>query len=132
MSDASLAMQESVRERLVNASALTDRVPASNILDSHSRPEVLPCVIIGEGYTAFEDFHAIAFLDLHVWTKEEATVANKRIAGAIRDALKAGPWAIADHICHDMRMERARFMREPDEMLAHGVLTIRAIVQETA
>lgn len=132
MSDPSLSMQASVRARLINASAVTNLVPATNILDQSGLPERLPGIIIGDGQTAYNDFHSVAYLDLHLWTREIGTVQSKQIAEAIRQAIKYPPWSVADHVCHDLRVENCRFLRDPDHQLAHGVVTIRGILQEVA
>jgi hypothetical protein len=44
----SLQLQQAIRAALVNSTAVTALVPASNIYDRSKRPEVFPCVVLGE------------------------------------------------------------------------------------
>jgi hypothetical protein len=134
MTEPSLALQKTIRARLIAAGAVTALVPADAIFDRSARPERYPCIIIGEGYSdyadRFESFHDATVSDLHIWTEEAGLIGAKAIAGAIRAALQDGPWAVDDHLCTNLTVARARFLRDPDGMHAHGVVTIEAILQE--
>ena len=132
----SLALQSLIGSRLAADPALLALVPAGNIVDASDRPSVFPAVFIGEGQEAPADEVARRYLDafstLHVWTKEPGHVAAKSIAGAIRRALKPRPWHVPGYHVHDLRFEGARFLRDPKGELAHGVVTIAALMEELA
>src|SRR5690606_20915740 len=51
MMEPSLALQKAIRARLIGTPAVTALVPAANMLDKNSRPEVFPSIIIGEAQT---------------------------------------------------------------------------------
>ena len=138
MTEPTLDLQKAVRLALVASSDVTALVPASVILDRNLRPEVFPCILIGEGHAMPSDGLARvrhrAFLDLHVWTNEDDLASCKRIVGAIRDALKnVGP--LDNFATADLRVTFVRFLREHDEDKAHGahghgVVTIEAELVE--
>lgn len=134
--DPSLAMQKALRARLVAASAVTALVPAANILDKNNRPEVFPSIIIGEGQTVpgegiMRQRH-VTFGDLHIWHAEPGLVQSKAVAGAIRQALVAPLYDVDWYKVADLRIISTRFMRDPDGIHSHGVVSIEAQLVEVA
>ncbi len=138
MSDPSLALQAMMIARLTADAATTALVPAANILDRNHRPEQFPAIIIGEGQAIFGDnvqdsYHDQAFADLHIWTKEIGFEAGKATAGAIKAALRTGPWAIPGYRAINVRATQARYLRDPELSagpISHVVLTVQALVIE--
>jgi hypothetical protein len=134
MMEASLAVQKAIRARLVDTTELLQLVPAENIFDRHHRPERFPCVILGQAFALYPDyldvFHTSVTADVNVWTDQPDMVDVKTIAAAVREALWQGPWSVDDHHCVNLRMEAARFLRDPDGIHGHAVLTIEVILQE--
>jgi hypothetical protein len=128
----SLALQQAVGARLAASASVTALVPADGIFDRSGRPELDRCIIIGEGQSVFEDFYGTAYATLHVWVKEAGLAISKEIAGACRDALKEHPWSLAGYFTHDLRVTNTHFMRDSQGEYSHGVVTVRAIVQERA
>lgn len=133
---ANLALQKSVRGRLIATPGCTDLVPEQNILDRHARPAPDPSIIIGEGQSL--DAGRIArnvqqiVLDLHIWKKEPSTEGSKRIAGAIRTALRAALPAVDGYTFTDCHVAGERFLRDPDGETSHGVVTVQAFASEAA
>ena len=129
-----LALQALLGARLTADAALLTLVPAEHVLDGHGLPSVFPSVFIGEGQEVPADEVARRYFDttatLHVWTREPGHVAAKEIAGAIRRAVRSGPWIMPGHVCLDLRFEGARFMRDPKGDLAHAIVTIAAVIEE--
>jgi hypothetical protein len=131
-----IALQKAVRARLVGSPQVVETVPATSILDRNERPAPSPSIIIGEGQS-IDEGESISrsltrvYMDLHVWKKEDSTAGVKAVAGAIRSAMKYGPWPDVDgfHIA-DCYTQAARFMRDPDGETSHAVVTISAKVQE--
>jgi len=136
MTEPSLDLQKALRARLVASSAVTSLVPATAILDRNARPAPDPSIIIGEGQTLPDDGIARnrheVFADLHVWKTEAGLSGCKLIVGAIRDALADGFWTFDHFHVVDMMIAGTRFLRDPDGQHSHGVMTIRARVQEIA
>lgn len=133
---AALALQKAVRTRLTSYAAVAALVPADNIIDRHARPEVFPCIVMGEDQEIGEDVtltrhHLRVFATLHVWHRETGLTGVKAIAGAIRDAVKAGfPELDTPYRRVDIRYEGARFLRDPDGVTAHGVVTLEALIED--
>ena len=130
MIDASLAVQKCIVGRLAAAAI----VPVNHVLDKTGRPERFPCVIVGPAFTLFPDyadsFHIETTADVHIWTEDDNLASVKKLTGAAREALWLGPWHIDGHSCVNLRVQQARFMRDPDGIHAHAVLTVTAILQE--
>ena len=138
MSEPILALQAAIRARLVATSAVTALCPANNILDMNQRPNVSPVILIGEGQTLPGDDLARrnreTYLDFHIWTIEPGTALSKQIAGAVRDCLEDTVWTglVSGLAIADMRIAMTRFMRDPDGVHAHAVMTICARTLELA
>ncbi|KAF0136868.1 MAG: hypothetical protein FD152_845 [Xanthobacteraceae bacterium] len=140
MTEPSLAIQAAIRARLIADSNVTALVPADRIFDGRWRTERMPCIIIGEGNVLYSDeyesFHEETYLDVHVWTEGEDFTAAKRIADAIRRAIKSAPWVAAGFIVHGITVTKARFLRGKgtDAALAntHAVISVDAVLQEAS
>jgi hypothetical protein len=133
MTEPSLALQATIRTRLIAAAPVTALVPAINIFDRNRRPEVFPCVVIGDGQSIFADnidtFADRACADLHVWVQEDSLTGGKAIVGAIRDALQDGPSIVAGFLCTSLRVTGARFMRDKTGEYSHCIVSVEAILQ---
>jgi hypothetical protein len=132
----SLDLQKAIRARLVAAGAVTALVPASSILDSSGIPRTFPCILLGEAQTLPDDGLARnrheVHADLHIWQTEDGTVGSKQIAGAIRDALAYGRWTLDHYHVADLYVASTRFMRDPDGLHSHAVMTLSARLVELA
>lgn len=134
---ADLATQKAVRDRLVATLAVTALVPAASITDVNERPAPDPSIIIGEGQTLegnqIDRRDQRVILDLHVWKKEPGLKGVKAIAGAARAALHSlGLPPTAEHHFTDCRVSSMRFLRDPDGVTAHGIVTVETLVVEIA
>lgn len=132
----SLALQAAIRARLVSSSALLALVPAANVRDANGKPSVFPCVLIGEGQTVpggdvARRRHDV-FADLHIWQKEPGVVFSKQVAGAVRAALSDRRWSIAGLHVADLQITGSRFLRDPGGECSHGIVSLSAVVLETA
>lgn len=131
-----IALQTALRARLVGTAAVVALVPGEAILDRNERPAPDPSIIIGEGQSVDEG-NAIArdlvriYMDLHVWKREPSTAGVKAIAGAIRTALKPRlDLADSGFHCGDSFVRSARFLRDPDGLTSHAVVSVEALVEE--
>ena len=135
MSDVSVELQKAIRARLVASPAVTTLVPAANIFDRNGPPERFPSIIMGEGQIVREDLtladnHVRLYQTIHVWTRDGDLLSARRIAGAIGAALRGRIFAAIPVV--SARYTDARFMRDPDGVTGHGVLTFEALVEEYA
>lgn len=135
MTEASLAVQTAVRNRLVAAPAVIGLVPPAQIFDRSTRPEAFPCVILGDGHTIHEGTTYSrrtirVFADLHVWQRGEALVDVKTLSGAVENALRGGSFAMDGYRCVDLTVTGSRFLRDPGNVLVHAVVSVEALVEE--
>lgn len=133
MTEASLAAQRVAVAAMRARPELLALVPSANIFDRHQRPEVFPCVIVGEGQTVADEADCITgsevFLQLHVWTRESSFVECKSIAGEIRRALK-GVDEVLDGFAVSLEFDDATFLRDPGGDLSHGILRFTALTED--
>lgn len=136
MGDPSLALQGAIRECLIGSDVVTALVPADSILDRSNRPELEREILIGDGNSQLPDnfsrFYVATFADLHIWIKETGLATSKQIASAVIDALNAEAWDVPGYSVSGVRVTTARYMRDPHGEYSHGVVSIRANVQERA
>ncbi|MGW9332720.1 DUF3168 domain-containing protein [Bosea sp. NPDC055594] len=129
MADPSLVLQGAFNARLrVQVAALGgrffDRVPAD---------VVFPYLEYGEFQTVDDGAQCHdgqeVFATLHVWSRAIGQVEVKTIAGAVRGALHeaeldlGAAWQFLE-IAH----QDTRYLKDPDGLTSHAVLTFRALV----
>jgi Protein of unknown function (DUF3168) len=130
----SLDLQKAIRARLVASADLMALIPADNVLDSTGRPELMPCVGIGDGQTVYRRFDSTTYATLHVWMQEPGLSGSKAAAAAIVTALRVdaqidGVLILDNFICHDLRVSGTQFLRDPHGSFSHGVVTVAGILK---
>lgn len=130
-----LAVQIALRARFITTSAVTALVPAASILDRNERPVPDPSIILGEDQTVDEgqslhrDRYRV-YSTIHLWKKEPSLAGVKAIAWAIREAVRPGRLELGTGFhCADCFVASHRFLRDPDGVTSHGVVTIETLVQ---
>lgn len=124
-----------IRTRLVADPAVLALVPANDITDRHGRPVRFPSITFGEGREyplgSVKRDSARVVLDLHIWTDTPGTRDSKRLADAIRRALRAAPWSTEGHVVLDLQYESSRFIPDPASTdVTHGVVSFDAFMLE--
>lgn len=138
MPNISYAVQKAIRTRLIGTSAVTSLVPATSVLDRNERPAPDPSIILGEDQvvdtgTVIDRSLSRVHSTLHVWKKEGGLAGVKAIASAVRDAIRQGRLSLDTGLqCADCRVSDMRFLRDPDGVTAHGVVTVETLVREVA
>ena len=138
MSSPSLTFQKALRDRLVGDVGVTNLVPSANIFDAHGLPSVFPSIIIGEAQEissnlTFDDMSIDVFHTLHIWTREPGLVDVKRIGGAVRRAIGKSRFflpTVDEFQACDVGFDGVRYVRDSDGETGHGILTVRAMMQE--
>lgn len=132
----SLALQKAIGVRLIEAGDVTALVPVDAIVERSGAPALERCIMIGDGQTVHGDryrrFYDETFADLHIWVKESGLLIAKQIGGAVIDALDGQSFDFDGYRCTGMLMGGSRYMRDPHGEYSHGIVTIRAIVRESA
>lgn len=130
----SLDLQKAIRARLLASADLMALVPADRVLDSTGRPELMPCVGIGEGQTVYRRFDSTTYATLHVWMQEPGLTGSKATASAVVaaltvDAQSDGVLTLDNFVCHDLRVTQTQFLRDPHGSYSHGVVTVAGIMK---
>ena len=130
-----LAVQTALRLRLVASEGVTDLVHVTSIVDSNARPVVDPCILIGEDISRDDGRLSRSVVrvwsTIHIFRKEAGTAGVKAIASAIRDAIHSerlaplNGWHFADSY-----VESARFVRDPDNLTAHGIVVVETVAAD--
>lgn len=134
MSEASLAAQRLAVTAMRARPALTALVPAANIFDRNQRPEVFPCVVVGEAQVVADEADCIVgsevYLTLHAWTQENTFTACKSICGEIRRALFMLS-GLQDGFELSFDFQDTNYLRDPSGEHSHGVVTFRVLAEDT-
>ncbi len=59
MTAPTLNLQAAIRAALVNDEAVSSVVPAARIYDRHARPDVFPCIVLGDMQEVGDDFSLV-------------------------------------------------------------------------
>ncbi|WP_311028218.1 DUF3168 domain-containing protein [Mesorhizobium koreense] len=134
MTEPSLAVQIAIRSALIASPAVTGIVPSAHIFDRRTRPELFPCIIIGDANTALEPItltrsHVRLFADLHIWTEESGLETVKTVAGNVGAALRSKPSIDGFHVV-DWKMTGTRFLRDPGGEYGHAITSIEVLLNE--
>lgn len=129
---ADLALQKAIRAVLVGRAELVALVPAASILDRNARPNPSPSIIIGEGQEIDAGYVTGGVVrlvhTLHVWKEEPSLVGVRLIGWQIRQALRAGRVVLDGGFVLGGWAATARYLRDPDGVTSHGVVTVTATV----
>lgn len=134
---APLALQRAIRARLIATPAITAQIPAARILDRNSRPIADDCIVLGEADVTeggdMEFARQRVAHTIHIWRRAECLEGTAGLASSIRAAILAAPFDLEAPFrsCGHWIMG-LRAMRDPGGEFAHAVLTVAAIIEETA
>ncbi|RYF30393.1 MAG: DUF3168 domain-containing protein [Comamonadaceae bacterium] len=128
MADPSLALQGAINTRLrAEVSAVANRV-----FDRVSSGVVFPYIELGEFQTVDDGAQCHdgqeVYVILHVWSRAVGQVEVKTIAGAARGALHERDLDLgADWQFLEIAHQDTRYLKDPDGLTSHAVLTFRAL-----
>lgn len=129
---ANLALQKAIRGVLVARPALVALVPVANILDRNARPNPFPSIIMGESQEMEGDLATGGAVDifqtLHLWVQEPSLMGVRQVGWEVRQALRAGRVALEGGFVLAGWSSTVRYIRDPDGVMSHGVLTVAATV----
>lgn len=133
MTAPALSLQSAMRAALVADTIIVAQVPASRIYDRHSRPEIFPCIVMGEAHEVADDLtldrtYYRVYPSVHVWTKEPSLEQVKAIAHQVRKVLVSNPGVKINVI--DFRFNDCRWLRDPSGEHSHAVLTFEALYRD--
>lgn len=133
MASPSLELQGAIVSRLKATSAVTSIV-GDRVYDRVPKDALFPYITIGEGDEISEDADCITgfdiSLDIDVWSRAVGFPEAKRISDAIRTALTASELTITANALVYFQHRQTRFLRDPDGITQHAVLTFEAFAEQ--
>jgi len=141
MTSPSLELQGAIVARLKTAAALAglvgtrvyDAVPPEQ--DRISKTGAAwPYVTVGEGDETTDDVDCVdgfeISLDVDVWSRATGFPQAKQISDEIRKALKSPEIALSHNALVYFRHRQTRFLRDPDGLTSHAVMTFEAFAEQ--
>ncbi|MFY0619321.1 DUF3168 domain-containing protein [Shimia sp.] len=130
----SVALQTAVFEALSNDAAVQSLV-GDQIHDGVPAKARFPRVTFGPTDTQHEDLVEIAArtetLQLDVWSRDKGRLREcKVICDAVRSALHLADLSLTEGALVLVQVESLRVFQDPDGKTAHGVVTVRAELEE--
>lgn len=132
---AAAELQKAVISQLAATAAVTAYL-GQRIYDNAPQGAVFPFLSLGPGQELDDSADCIdgseCFLQLDIWTQEGGSqLSAKMICGAVRKALHGKDLALAAGFgLVSLEVQSIRFEPDPDEKIAHGIVTVRAIIDE--
>lgn len=132
---AAAELQKAVISQLAATAAVTSYL-GQRIYDNAPQGAVFPFLSLGPGQELDDSADCIdgseCFLQLDIWTQEGGSqLSAKMICGAVRKALHGKDLALAAGFgLVSLEVQSIRFEPDPDEKIAHGIVTVRAIIDE--
>lgn len=128
MSDATLPLQAALVNRLQEDTAVK-AIINRRVYDAVPKAAVMPYVSFGpwqvDPEIAQEYEGSDNFIQIDGWAAGPQSVEVKRLGKAIRDALVA-PLAVEGNRVIVFQVERTQYLRDPDGITQHAVISIRA------
>ena len=106
------------------------------IWDNAPRDAVEPYLTLGPSQELDDSAECLdgveCFQQIDIWTQEDGSqMSAKEICGAVRKALHGADLSLADpYGLVLIEVESSRVTGDPDEKIAHGIVTVRAMVEE--
>ncbi len=124
MSDPSYAIQVAI----VAALRALGTEAEARVYDTVPASAAFPYVSLGEGQMIPVDEDcgdpSETYLDIDIWTRDAGFPQTKRIAGAFRERLHHGDLSIAGHVLDLMEVQSVNYVRDPDGITRHGILSV--------
>lgn len=94
-------------------------------------------ITIGEGQDVPDLAECIdgseLFTDIHIWSRADKSFADaKKIAATIWNCLSSAPLALSENRLLLLERGNTNYMRDPDGVTLHIVLTVRALTEPAA
>lgn len=142
MNNPHMALQDAVLIALLASESLavsTDQQVGSvggRVYDEPPPKETFPYVTIGDGQTVPDKAGCIDgaenFIDVHVWSRRPGWVEAKALAWKVKEALDDVDLAVEGHRLIDLQYQSAQYLRDPDGLTRHAVVTFRAVTEPTS
>jgi hypothetical protein len=132
MSDPAYAIQVA----LVAALRAVDTEVENRVFDTVPDDADFPYASLGDGQVIPVDEDcgdpSETYVDVNVWTRDVGFPQTKRIAGAYRERLHHGELTIVGHVVDLMEVQTVNYVRDPDGITRHGILSVLIRTTPTA
>lgn len=133
MASPSFELQVAIVTRLKAAAAVTAFVGA-RVYDSVPENPTFPYITVGEGDETSDDADCVdgfeISLDIDVWSRAQGFPEAKKISDEVRKALKSPELTIPTNALVDFRHRQTRFLRDPDGLTSHAVMTFEGFAEQ--
>jgi hypothetical protein len=133
MASPSLELQIAIVSRLRATAAVTNLI-SDRVFDHVPEDADFPYVTVGEGDETSDDVDCIEGFDISlyidVWSREVGFPEAKMISDALRYALKSPALTLVTNALVYFRHRQTRFIRDPDGLTSHAVLTYEAFAEQ--
>ena len=133
MASPSFELQVAIVARLKTTAAVTAFV-GNRVYDDVPTKPVFPYITVGEGDETSDDADCIdgleISLDIDVWSRAVGFPEAKRISDEVRKALKTPDLTIPTNAMVYFRHRQTRFLRDPDGLTSHAVMTFEGFAEE--
>ncbi|PYB71271.1 DUF3168 domain-containing protein [Rhizobium wuzhouense] len=93
-----------------------------------------PYITVGEGDETSDDADCIdgfeISLDIDIWSRANGYPESKRISDEVRKAIKSADLALPTNALVDFRHRQTRFLRDPDGLTSHAVMTFEGFAEQ--
>jgi len=133
MASPSLELQGAIVARLKASAGLTALV-SGRVYDAVPSTPLFPYITVGEGDETSDDVDCVdgfeISLDIDVWSRAVGFPEAKRISDEVRKALKTPDLTIPTNALVYFRHRQTRFLRDPDGLTSHAVMTFEAFAEQ--
>lgn len=134
MSDPSYALQAAIVPRMKGSSAVAALV-AARIYDEVPKEATFPYVTVRGGQVNGDDNDCAdiseVYFQIHAWAQPPGAGSSvKKIAGAIRDAMKA-PFTLTGFVVEVQEYQQTQWLDDPDGLTRHAMVEFRFIIVHT-
>ena len=133
MASPSLELQGAIVARLKASAGLTALV-SGRVYDAVPSNPLFPYITVGEGDETSDDVDCVdgfeISLDIDVWSRAVGFPEAKRISDEVRKALKTPDLTIPTNAMVYFRHRQTRFLRDPDGLTSHAVMTFEAFAEQ--
>lgn len=131
--EVSLMLQAAVIAAMKNESTLTALI-GERVYDDVPPKPTFPYVNWDDDGTNDDSADCVTgseiFFSLHIWSRSVGKPEAKRIAGVIRRLLDENELSVTDYHLVTLNHRITRWVRDPDGLTKHGIVTFRALIDE--
>lgn len=133
MASPSLELQGAIVARLKAWAGLSAAVNG-RVYDAVPSGAAFPYITVGAGDETSDDADCIdgfeISLDIDIWSRANGYPEAKRISDEVRKAIKSADLILPTNALVDFRHRQTRFLRDPDGLTSHAVMTFEGFAEQ--